>query len=49
MPNEAGRIPKTSDTPATVRAYGIWVFTWFMWVQPLVSELRMVVSEMGEQ
>ncbi len=48
-PKEAGKMPNTKETMPTVKAYGICVFTCWMWLHELAIELRMVVSEIGEQ
>ena len=39
----------TADTPAAINAYGSCVNTWSIWCDPAPVELRIVVSEIGEQ
>lgn len=43
------KIIHTSETPPTVKAYGIWVRTCSRWLQPVEVELIIEVSEIGEQ
>ena len=49
IPKAAGIIPNKIATAPTVNAYGICVRTWLIWLQELANELKIVVSEMGEQ
>ena len=48
-PKLEAKLPNIIDTKPVVKAYGIWVFTWFMWLQFVAIELSIVVSEIGEQ
>ena len=48
-PNDAGIVPITIATMPVVKAYGNWVRTCSMWGHELAKELKIVVSDIGEQ
>ena len=49
IPYAAGRVPTRIEIVPTVRAYGSCVRTCSMWLHELARELRIVVSDIGEQ
>ena len=48
-PNPMPSSPKTTPMAATVQAYGSWVRTWVMTLDPQAMAVSTVVSEKGEQ